>query len=172
MQYKLILLLCNISIPFAFSFVVPSCQLAGKYHLQTTICSLNRRYSGFSQFFGTNLGSYRKQLRVAELRSGAASDTIEYFGAGDVVQFLNSKGQKSVAVVESFEDDGAVLIPLVKREGLGNECYLDESQPRIKVQRGSCSWVNAYPSQRVAWSSSSPHFNPHGYLPKICIESL
>jgi hypothetical protein len=54
------------------------------------------------------------------------------------------------------------LIPLVQREGLGNECYLDESQPKLRVNVMDCLLIDAYPSQRVAWSSASPHFNPHG----------
>ena len=82
---------------------------------------------------------------------------------GDVVKFPENEGHKSVGFVESLEEDGsAVLIRLVKREGLGSECYLDESQPKLRVKAIDCLLIDAYPSQRVAWSSASPHFNPHG----------
>lgn len=82
---------------------------------------------------------------------------------GDVVKFPENEGHKSVGFVESLEEDGSVvLIRLVKREGLGSECYLDESQPKLRVKAIDCLLIDAYPSQRVAWSSASPHFNPHG----------
>jgi hypothetical protein len=104
-------------------------------------------------------------------RAELSNDQVDEYIQGDVVKFINSKGKLSVAVVDSFDEDGdPILIRLVKREGLGNECYLDESEPKLKVKRGACFWVNAYPSQRVAWSSASPHFNPHGrFLLCVCV---
>lgn len=46
--------------------------------------------------------------------------------------------------------------------GLGEECYVDETEPMVMVARSEVRFVNVYPSQRVAWSTASPHHNPHG----------
>ena len=54
------------------------------------------------------------------------------------------------------------VMRLVRREGVGEECYLDESQPLLRINAEDCRFVDSYPSQRVAWSTASPHHNPHG----------
>jgi hypothetical protein len=114
-------------------------------------------------------GCMRAKVRMSVLN--VVGDDFVGIQQGDVVKFSENDGHKSVGFVESLHDDGsAVLIRLVKREGLGNECYLDESQPRLRVNAIDCLIIDAYPSQRVAWSSASPHFNPHGCL--CCVNSV
>ena len=116
-----------------------------------------------SHFPGQLCGAAKKSRRHSDFVLNALVVGGGEFFPGDVVKFSDNFGKKSVAVIESVNDAGdAVLIRLVKREGLGNECYLDESEPKVITKASSCILIDAYPSQRVAWSSASPHFNPHG----------
>ena len=46
--------------------------------------------------------------------------------------------------------------------------YLDETQPIAEVPRCEVRFINVYPSQRVAWSTASPHHNPHGEESEDC----
>lgn len=46
--------------------------------------------------------------------------------------------------------------------------YLDETQPVAEVPRAEVRFINVYPSQRVAWSTASPHHNPHGEESEDC----
>ncbi|EKX43778.1 hypothetical protein GUITHDRAFT_110233 [Guillardia theta CCMP2712] len=86
---------------------------------------------------------------------------------GDIVEFT-ADDLCTVGIVEKIRDDYVMILPLVRREGMGEECYVDESQPMFTVSRDVCRSLNVYPSQRVAWSTASPHHNPHGEESEDC----
>jgi len=48
---------------------------------------------------------------------------------------------------EKESDAGLQLVQLVRREGMGEEVYMDESVPAIVVPRENCRYVPSYPSQ-------------------------
>uniref|UniRef100_A0A7S1DD04 Uncharacterized protein n=1 Tax=Hemiselmis andersenii TaxID=464988 RepID=A0A7S1DD04_HEMAN len=86
----------------------------------------------------------------------------ELVDVGDIVEF-RAHGLVTLGFIESVGGEGELeIVRLVKREGVGEECYLDESQPMLSVSPSVCRFVDSYPSQRVAWSTASPHHNPHG----------
>ncbi len=168
--------MAKIFLPFALA-VVPFCITCRAY-------VYNVRTIGFSTSLTRNLvlsDVFSKKLSIApvpgtDLRQSnrwsgyrqpvyiksMLETNFEDIQVGDIVQF-KSGGVKSVGHVDSFDDVGnVVLIRLVRREGQGNECYLDDSQPTLRVDIIECKPIDAFPSQRVAWSSASPHFNPHG----------
>ena len=88
---------------------------------------------------------------------------------GDVVEYALPEGGKTVGLVEEISaEEYLQIIPLVRREGVGEECYVDETQPYAVISRTEVRFINVYPSQRVAWSTASPHHNPHGEESEDC----
>ena len=51
---------------------------------------------------------------------------------GDIVEFT-ADDLCTVGIVEKIRDDYVMILPLVRREGMGEECYVDESQPMVTV---------------------------------------
>ena len=105
----------------------------------------------------------RRLPRTSRLHGAMAWRAQDCVSVGDVVEYaLPEGGGKTVGLVEDISAEHLSILPLVRREGVGEECYVDETQPYAVVSSSDVRFINTYPSQRVAWSTASPHHNPHG----------
>mmetsp|Transcript_19561 Transcript_19561/g.30630 ORF Transcript_19561/g.30630 Transcript_19561/m.30630 type:complete len:195 (+) Transcript_19561:135-719(+) len=172
---RTLLLLC--SILGSWSFILSPSAQHGLTGLQISSCGAKGRGSLASK--ALRIGSVQSMgivgprptvaggLRVRNLGLRMVSETEEEVFEGDVVEY-EADETCTVGWVEGFEGESIRLLPLVRREGMGEECYIDESQPSLLVPRENCRYINVYPQQRVAWSMDSPHHNPHGEESEDC----